>query len=154
MTGYLIAPLAFLMMILTCVVVATRYIFHAETTPLYETVIYIHGVVFMLGISFALKVEGHVRVDIFYHTFSARRRALVDLLGTIFFLTPVCVFVFWSSLDYVSLSWGMKESSAAPDGLPGIYLFKTLIPVMAVLVEIQGIGMALKSLSILMDKDG
>lgn len=153
-TGILIAPLALVMMLLTCVVVVVRYVFHAETTPLHETVIYLHGTVFMLGISYALKVQGHVRVDIFYHNFSERRRALVDLFGTLFFLMPVALFILWSSLNYVELSWQMKESSAAPDGLPGIYLFKTLVPIMASLVIIQGIGEALKSLAVLLDKNG
>ena len=150
-TGALITPLALVMMLLTCIVVVTRYVFHAETTPLHETVIYLHGLVFMLGISYALKVQGHVRVDIFYHNFSARRRALVDLFGTLFFLLPVAGFIFWSSLDYVHLAWQMKESSAAPDGLPGIYLFKTLIPIMAALLAIQGLGEALKSIAVLLD---
>lgn len=153
-TGILIAPLALVMMLLTCIVVVVRYVFHAETTPLHETVIYLHGMVFMLGISFALKVQGHVRVDIFYHNFTERRRAIVDLFGTVFFLLPVSGFIFWSSLDYVSLSWQLREASAAPDGLPGIYLFKTLIPIMAALLAIQGLGEALKSIAILLKHDG
>ena len=95
-----------------------------------------------------------MRVDIFYHRLSETRRALVDLAGTLFFLLPVCGFIFWSSLGYTSLSWHMKEASAAPDGLPGVYLLKTLIPVMAILLTIQGIGEALKSLTILLDKNG
>ena len=64
-TGLVIAPLTLAMMLLTCVVVAARYVFKAETTPLQETVIYLHGLVFMLGISYTLKVQGHVRVPLY-----------------------------------------------------------------------------------------
>lgn len=152
--GTLIAPLALGMMLLTCVVVGARYVFKTGATPIQESVIYLHGLVFMLGISYTLKAQGHVRVDILYHRFSERQRALVDLFGTVFFLLPVCGFIFWSSLDYVSLSWQMHEASAAPDGLPGIYLLKTLIPVMAVLLAIQGLAEILRNLVTLTADNG
>jgi len=153
-TGLFVAPMTLAMMFLTCIVVVARYLFRTGATPLQESVMYLHGVVFMLAIAWTLKVQGHVRVDILYHKFSPRARAMVDLLGTVFFLTPVCVFIFWTSLDYVSLSWSMQESSATPDGLPGIYLLKTLIPVTAVLLLLQGIAEIIRNLAVLLDADG
>ena len=78
--------------------------------------------------------------DIFYARFSTRTRAIIDSLGTIIFLFPIGLFFFISSLDYVSFSWSLKEGSAQPGGLPGVFVLKTLIPVMAFLLLLQGLA--------------
>jgi len=144
--GNLVAPLSFMMMLLTCVVVIARYSFNLGLIPLVETVIYLHGIVFMLGIPYALKEQAHVRVDIIYSRLDPRARAFIDLFGTLVFLLPVSLFLIWSSLDYVSLSWSMKEGSAEPGGLPGVYLLKSLIPLMAGLLLLQGLAEFLRAL--------
>lgn len=152
-TGTVIAPLTLVMMLATCIVVASRYVFRTGAIPLQESVIYMHGIVFMLGIAYTLKDQGHVRVDILYQRFSPRMQAAVDLAGTLVFLLPVCIFIFWTSLDYVKLSWSMGEGSAEPGGLPGVYLLKTLIPIMAILLIVQGIAEALRKVALLVDGD-
>jgi len=131
-----------------------RYGFGAGAIPLQESVVWMHAIVFRLGISYTLKARDHVRVDIVYQRFSPRLRALVDLAGTLLLLLPVALFIFWTSLDYVSLSWRMGEGSAEPGGLPGVYLLKTLIPLMAVLLIAQGIAEALRSVMVLIRRDG
>ena len=148
-TGTVIAPLTLAIMVLTGVVVIARYVFHTGTVPLQESIVYLHGIVFMAGIGYTLKAGAHVRVDVFYSRFSTRTRAVVDLLGTLFFLVPVCAFITWTSIDYVSLSWSMREGSAEAGGLPALYLLKTLIPVMSILLFIQGIAEFLRALAVL-----
>ena len=105
---------------------------------------YMHGTVFMLGIAFTLKEHGHVRVDVLYEKFSPQVRVCIDIAGHLLFLIPFCVFILWTSLGYVSFSWSLRESSAQPGGLPGVYLIKGLIPAMAVLLLLQGISEILK----------
>ena len=61
-------------------------------------------------------------------------------------LLPVSVFIFWTSLDYVSFAWSLKESSAQPGGLPGVFVIKTLIPMMALLLCLQGISEVFKGI--------
>ena len=138
--GSSIAWLTFIMVFATCLVVVLRYIFNIGSIALQESVMFMHGMVFMLGIGYTLKHKGHVRVDIFYEKFSTRTKAMVDLLGTIIFLLPLGVFFLVGSLNYVSFSWSLLESSAQPGGLPGIFLLKTLIPIMAGLLLIQGLA--------------
>ena len=116
-----------------------------HSIALQESVMYMHGCVFMLGIAFTLKEKAHVRVDVLYERYSDQVRALIDMLGTILFLIPVNAFIFWISLEYVNFSWSLSESSAQPGGLPAVYLLKTLIPVMAGLVTLQGIAEFLKA---------
>lgn len=144
-TGTLIAPLTLVMTLVTVGVVVARYGFGIGAIPMQEAVMYMHAIVFMLGIGYTLKMEGHVRVDIVYQKLSRRGQAIVDLLGTLCFLFPVAAFTFWTSLDYVALSWRMGEGSAEPGGLPGIYLLKTLIPAMAALLAIQGLAEMLRA---------
>ena len=141
------------MVIVTFMVVIARYLFSINSIALQESVMYMHGSVFMLGIAFTLKEKEHVRVDVLYERFNERTRALVDMLGAILFLLPVNAFIFWISLDYVNFSWSLSESSAQPGGLPGVFLLKTLIPVMAGLVTLQGLAEFLKALLILQRKD-
>ena len=110
---------------------------------------YMHGIVFMLGIGYTLRHQGHVRVDILYARFSTRTRAIIDCLGTLVFLFPLGLFFLIGSLDYVYFSWSLIEVSAQPGGLPGVFALKTLIPVMAFLLLLQGLAEFGRSIMIL-----
>ena len=145
-TGKGVAWLTLLMMAFTCGVVVLRYVFNVGSVVLQESVMYLHGCVFMLGIPYALKVGAHVRVDIFYAHMSPRGRHLVDLAGSLLFLLPFGVFVIWVSLDYVATSWRIHEQSPEVGGVPFVYLLKTLIPLMSFALLLQGTSEALKAL--------
>lgn len=144
-TGRSISWLTMLMVALVVTVVVMRYFLEIGSIAMQESVTYIHAMVFMLGIAFTLKRGGHVRVDIFYRTFSVKKKALVDLLGGLFFLIPVAALIFVTSWDYVAASWAIAESSTENNGLPLIYLLKTLMLIMPVTLLLQGIAEILKS---------
>ena len=146
LTGRLVSWITLLMVIVTCAVVLARYVFGVGSIALQESVMYMHGIVFMLGIAFTLKEQGHVRVDVLHEKFSRRTRTLIDIAGTVLFLLPVSIIILLTSLDYVSFSWSLRESSAQPGGLPGVFLVKTLIPVMAALLALQGIAEILRGI--------
>jgi TRAP-type mannitol/chloroaromatic compound transport system permease small subunit len=105
-----------------------------------------HGILFMLGIPYALLQNSHVRVDIIYSRLSSRQQDRVDIAGHILFLLPIAVYIFVTSLPYVAASWRVLEGSAEVGGIPGIFLLKTLIPVMAVLLFLQGLSEIAKRL--------
>ena len=92
------------MVLLQFIVVVMRYIFGAGFIAMQEGVIYLHATLFMVGAGYTLLHGGHVRVDIFYREARPRRRALVDLIGVILFLLPVCVIIGWSSWPYLEQS--------------------------------------------------
>jgi TRAP-type mannitol/chloroaromatic compound transport system permease small subunit len=148
-----IAWLTVAMVLVTFLVVVLRYVFSIGWIGMQESVVYFHGLVFMLGAAYTLKQNGHVRVDIFYEKMQPKARAWVDLLGALLLLIPFCVFVVYVSWNYVALSWSLLEGSREAGGLPGVFLLKTLIPVMAILVMLQGISQALRSILILRGKD-
>ena len=149
LTGRFISWMTVLMVGLVVAVVIMRYFLELGSIALQESVTYIHATVFMLGLAFTLKRGGHVRVDIFYRQFTARRKALVDLIGGLLFLIPVTVLIFVSSWDYVLLSWTFGETSSESNGLPFVYLLKTLMLIMPVTLLLQGIAEILKSVLVL-----
>lgn len=150
-TGKASAWLTLFMVIVTFVIVVMRYVFDAGLIWLQESVIWMHAVVFMLGAAYTLQHEDHVRVDVFYRTMSATRRAWIDLLGVIFFLLPLCIFLAWKSFDFVAASWSLHEASRESGGLPYplIPLLKTVLLLMPITVALQGSSLLLRSLKTL-----
>ncbi|PSJ22810.1 C4-dicarboxylate ABC transporter permease [Halomonas sp. ND22Bw] len=144
--------LILLMMLVQFLIVVLRYAFSINSIPMQESVMYMHATVFMLAAGYTLRHGGHVRVDIFYRAMTAKRKALVDLLGTLFLLLPFMTFVILSSLGYVSKSWAILETSPDTGGIPGIFLLKTLIPVFAGLMILQGLVEASRNLLILIGR--
>lgn len=126
-------------------VVLLRYAFGIGSIKLQESVLYAHAGLFMLAAAWTLQVGGHVRVDVLYAAARPRTRALVDLLGALFFLLPFAAAVGALSLPYVERSWAILERSREASGLPFVYLLKTLIPIFALLIGLQGIAQALRA---------
>ncbi|HEB55587.1 MAG TPA: TRAP transporter small permease subunit [Gammaproteobacteria bacterium] len=147
--GRSVAWLTLLMVLLTFIIVVLRYGFDSGWIALQESVTWLHATVFMIGASYALKRDSHVRVDIFYQKFSPRGRALVDLLGSLLLLLPVCLFIFLASWDYVLEAWKIGESSAETGGLPGLYLLKSLLLIMPSLLILQALAHSLRAWLIL-----
>ncbi len=133
------------LMVMAIVVVVTARLFGIGSIAAQEFVTYLHASLFMLGMSFALKNDGHVRVDIFYRHLTSFGKAIVNLAGTIVFLLPICAFIFFSSWDYVAASWKIKEASSEAEGIAAVYLLKTLMLIMPIALALQGISEALRS---------
>jgi TRAP-type mannitol/chloroaromatic compound transport system permease small subunit len=147
--GKACAWLTLFLVIGTATVVVLRYGFGIGATALQEAVLYAHALVFMGAAAWVLQRNGHVRVDIFYQKFSGRRQALVEILGNLLFLLPVCLFLGWSSWDYVGNSWKTLEGSSESGGLKFVYLQKSIILVLVFSLVLQGISDLIKSAYIL-----
>ncbi len=152
-SGRLLAWLGLAMASLTTLVVLLRYGFNIGSMAAQEAVIYMHACLFMLGSAYTLKLGGHVRVDIFYQRFSPRNKAWVNSVGGIIFLLPLCIFIFAISANYVAESWAIAEISPEPGGIPGVFLLKTLIPLMAVNLFCQGLAEVLRNALVLVERD-
>jgi TRAP-type mannitol/chloroaromatic compound transport system permease small subunit len=100
----------------------------------------------MLGLGYALKYRAHVRIDVFSSRWSARTVARIEVLGILVLLLPLCAAIAWLSFDYVATSWRVSERSASSGGLAGLYLAKTLLPVGALLLALQGLAEGLRAL--------
>ena len=144
-TGRFIAWFTLMIVAITFLVVILRYGFDIGSIALQESVSYFHTFVFMLGAAYTLKHDGHVRVDIFYRKMTKTKKAWVDLLGTLFLLFPVCLFILISSWDYVFTSWTQLEQSGEAGGLAYVYILKTALLIMPVLLMLQGAVLAMKN---------
>jgi TRAP-type mannitol/chloroaromatic compound transport system permease small subunit len=151
--GEAAAWLSLFMVLATFTVVVLRYAFDVGSIALQESVIYMHSVLFMLGIAYTFGRDGHVRVDVLYERLSRRGRAWVDLIGTLVLLIPVSVFILWLGWDYVAESWRVKETSREAGGLPYVYLLKSLIVIMPALLLLQGLVSAVRNAAVLAGVD-
>ncbi|PLW83467.1 C4-dicarboxylate ABC transporter permease [Kineobactrum sediminis] len=147
--GRLLAWLVLAMALLTTSVVVLRYGFSIGSIMAQEAIIYLHGCVFMLGAGYALKHDSHVRVDIFYRRLSRRGQAWVNSLGGVLLLLPLCGFILLISRDYVTASWIIRESSPEPGGIPAVFLLKTLLPLLALNLLLQGLAETLRNVALL-----
>lgn len=141
--------LALAMVLVTVTIVVLRYVFEIGAIPLQESVMYMHGILFLLGIPYGINKDTHVRVDILYARLSERQQALINLIGHLVFLLPIAVFIFVTSWPYTLASWRVLEGSSEVGGLPAIFLLKTLIPITAVLMGLQALSEAIKKVILL-----
>ena len=141
----LLAGFLLLMAVLTVTVVALRYGFNLGTVALQESIMYLHAAVFMLGAGVALGRDSHVRVDILYQNLRPRNQHWVNAVGTLVFLLPFSLVVCVSSWEYVSESWSIFETSAESEGIPAVYLLKTLIPLSMATLALQGLSLLITS---------
>ncbi|MFV2059614.1 MAG: TRAP transporter small permease subunit [Gammaproteobacteria bacterium] len=148
-TGHIVSWFTLLMVVSSFTVVTLRYGFNIGSIALQESIGYFHAFIFMIGAAYTLKNDEHVRIDIFYRKMSARNQALVNLLGSLFLLIPMCVFIFVESFDYVMNSWAIQEASSEAGGIPLVYLIKTTILIMPVLVVNQAIAIILQKIQFL-----
>jgi TRAP-type mannitol/chloroaromatic compound transport system permease small subunit len=137
--------LCLFLVVLQFAVVLLRYALGTGSIWLSESIIYVHAAVFMLAAAWTLQQNGHVRVDVFYSSASPRVKAAVDLTGASLLLLPFMVVILWFALPYVSRSWSILERSREASGLPLVYLLKTLIPLFAILMGLQGISQIIRA---------
>lgn len=131
--------------VLTCfAVVVLRYAFHTGYPWLQELYIWQHATVFMAGAGYTMLHRGHVNVDVLYGRLGARGRAWVDVLGTLFLLFPWLAVLAVTSAPFVLSSWAVRETSPTPDGMPALYLLKSLLWVFCGLMFLQGVALLLR----------
>ena len=147
--GHAAAWLVLVVVLLQFALVVARYLFGLGSLWLSETVIYAHATLFLLAGAWTLSVGAHVRVDIFYADASLRAKAVIDLIGAVLLLLPFALVLLWLSWPYVERSWAILEHSQEASGLPLVFALKTLIPLFAVLMALQGLAQAIRAVEAL-----
>jgi TRAP-type mannitol/chloroaromatic compound transport system permease small subunit len=125
-----------------------RYLFNASSNAWLEVQWYMFAGMVLLGAPYTLKVNEHVRVDLFYSMYSERTRIWVDILGAIFFLLPICGILVYFTWPWFVESWTINEGSSNAGGLLR-WPVKLLLPVGFVLMALQGISELIKSVAAL-----
>ncbi|MEL6413420.1 MAG: TRAP transporter small permease subunit [Pseudomonadota bacterium] len=136
---------AFLIILIQLAAVLLRYVFGLSFSWLNDSVIFSFAMIFMLGAAATLRDDGHVRVDILRPRFGPKTKAGIEMFGSLAFIVPIGILILYSASGLIARTWTDLEPFNESDGLPIQYLFKTLVPVFAVLMISQALGQALKS---------
>jgi TRAP-type mannitol/chloroaromatic compound transport system permease small subunit len=151
--GRVVSWLALLMILIgaynTIVRYAGRFIGFNLSSNLYlELQWYLFSLIFLLGAAYTLRRNSHVRVDVLYGRCSERAQAWIDLVGSIAFLIPFCLFALWVTWPSVVNSWELREGSPDPGGLPR-YPIKTVVLVAFAMLILQGVAEVIHNLAFL-----
>jgi len=174
-SGRLVAWLVLLLVLLTLSVAIPRYLLSNEwflglnllsldwseirsnysqhVNAMNDGIQYMHAIIFMFGLSYAMKSGDHVRIDILYRSMSARRQAWVNIIGILLLFYPTFIFILIMSWDYVLNAWSILESSSRPGGLPWLYLLKSMLLIMPVMMILQGTASLLRNIQTLINRD-
>jgi len=139
-----LAYLLVLMIILVFITVFTRYILNISYVALQELIMYFHAIIFMFGVSYALKEKSHVKIDIIYNSLNKKYQYYISMLGTIIFIIPTSLFITYSSMNMVIQSWSLLEGSSEAGGLDLIFILKSVIPITGFLIFIQALSDIIK----------
>ena len=152
--GRAVAWLALAIVLVQFGLVVARYVFGLGSIWLTESVTYGSAMMFMLAAAWTLRADGHVRVDVFYAHAQQRAQAIVDLAGALLLLLPFAFVLIYLSVPYAARSWAIMEHSHETSGLPLVYVLKTVIPLFAVLMALQGIAQAIRAAAVLFPATG
>ncbi len=144
--GKIISFLLFLMTLNVSYDVMMRYVFHNSSVGMQEMEWHLFAVIFLFGIGVALKDEGHVRVDFLFDHFSQRKKAIVNIFGTLCFLMPFALLILTGSIEYVNDAFITQEISEDPGGLPFRWLIKGMIPLSFSFILLSAFGYILQNI--------
>lgn len=128
--------------------VIMRYFFKSGSIAMQEMEWHLFSVIILLGISYTLKEDGHVRVDLIYDRLSSKRKALINMVGAVIFILPIALLVGTSSINNAMEAFISMEQSGDPGGLPYRWIVKALIPLSFFLLIITTIGFFIKNLNV------
>ena len=123
-----------------------RYFINRPTMWAYDLSYMLYGALFMLGAHYTLLKGAHIRTDMLWEKFSPRVKGRIDAVAYIFFFFPAMILLFCACVDEAWLSWRMGELSEQTAWRPPLWPFKTVVPLTALLLLIQGVSELLKSL--------
>lgn len=145
-SGRIFAWLTIPLMLALVYEVVSRYVFDKPTIWAFDVTYMLYGTHFMMAAAFTLYKQGHIRTDFFYRTWSVKWQGRIDAAMYLLLYLPAVGLFFWASLDFAYDSWTKLENFAMSPWLPPIYPLKTVLPVAASLLILQGISEFLKSI--------
>lgn len=144
-----ITAIAMVLMILNVFYdVVMRYFFRSGSIAMQEMEWHLFSVIILLGVAYTLKEDGHVRVDVLYDRLTHKRKALINMVGSIIFILPIAFLVGLSSIDNAYEAYVSMEQSGDPGGLTNRWIVKALIPLSFLLLIITTIGFFIKNLNV------
>lgn len=137
--GYFTAFVLAALVLLVVYDATVRYLFSGGSIALQELEWHLFDIVILFGIAYTLREGAHVRVDIFYASFSQKTKALIDIVSSLFFILPFSFLIIYIGVDFVAMSYLQNEASSNPGGLEYRFLVKSLMPLSFVFLSLQAI---------------
>jgi len=147
--GLLAGGLCLAMIAVVFVDVLARYAFGGGSVAMQELEWHLFAAMFLLGAAYTMRQNANVRIDVLYAKMSVQKKAWVDILGTLFFVLPMCSLILYSSMDFVGYAYQIKEISPDPGGLPYRYLIKATLPLAYFLVLLEALALIARNLLVL-----
>jgi TRAP-type mannitol/chloroaromatic compound transport system permease small subunit len=117
-----------------------RYVLRTPTAWAYDVGYMLYGAIFIMAGAYALSTMAHVRGDVIYRLFPTRVQASLDLALYLVFFFPAIIALIYAGYNFAEFSWRIGERSSSGPGGPPVYHFKTLIPLAAAFLFIQGLA--------------
>jgi TRAP-type mannitol/chloroaromatic compound transport system permease small subunit len=136
--------LTMIMMIFISVI--CRFFFNVNFIALQELIMYFHATIFMFGISYALKKDAHVKIDIIYNILPKKIKTYISIASILLFILPMSIFLIYISIGMTIQSWSIFEGSSEAGGLDLVFILKTIIPLTGILILLQSMSQLLKIL--------
>ena len=127
--------------------VVMRYLFNDVSIGMQELEWHLYSMIFLFGVAYTLRADGHVRVDVIYERLSVKKRAVIDILGTLVFLWPFCFLVAGYGIGFAYEAYDINEMSGDPGGLPYRWVIKGMISLSFICVLISSLGFILRAIN-------
>ena len=137
--GYFTAFILALLVLLVVYDATARYLFSTGSIALQELEWHLFDIIILFGIAYTLREDSHVRVDIFYASFSKKTKALIDIISSLFFILPFSFLIIYIGIDFVEMSFVQNECSSNPGGLDYRFLVKALMPLSFIFLSLQAL---------------
>jgi TRAP-type mannitol/chloroaromatic compound transport system permease small subunit len=123
--------------------VILRYLFRVGSVAMQEIEWHLMSPIALIGMSYTMRHNEHVRVDLFYERLSPKARVMVEFVGALITIA-ISIVLIQMSIGFVAQAYASGESSTDPGGLPYRYLLKAFIPVGFALLLAQAVAQALR----------
>ncbi len=147
--GYLTGILLLLMILNVAYDVVAVQMFKAKIVATQEFEWHLFAVIMLFGTGYTLKHNAHVRVDFVYDNLSLKKKAWINILGTILFILPLALLVIYGSYEYVLDSYNTNEVSDNSDGLPYRWIIKAMIPLSFIFLIFCAFNFLLHNINVL-----
>jgi TRAP-type mannitol/chloroaromatic compound transport system permease small subunit len=129
--------------------VISRYVFAQGSVMLEEVQWHLAGAAWLVGLSYTLRHDDHVRVDVLHERFSHRTQTWIEFLGILLLLMPFLTIAFIECVPYALSSFEQGERSVAPNGLPARWILKSFLPVSLCLLAIAAVSRLMRTTALL-----
>ena len=129
--------------------IISRRFFVLGSTKLQEMEWHLHAALFLLALAYAYLKNSHVRIEVVRESFSTKAKAILEIIGILFFILPYTALIVWFGIDFASRSYALNEVSSALTGLSHRWIIKSFVPMGMAFLWLAGISVLFRNIAYL-----